>query len=96
MLLAGCSCSPTTARTASTTSRPTRWPRAEYLYEHAPRGSLLIEGTRNYPGQFKNYERFDYVTLSREPRGLARASSSRDPVGGLRDVDGDPRARPRT
>ena len=41
---------------------------AKYLYSHAPNNSLLIEGTRNSPGQFKNYERFEYVTLSREPR----------------------------
>lgn len=40
---------------------------ADHLYSHAPSNSLLIEGTRNYPGQLKNYERFDYVPLSREP-----------------------------
>ena len=40
---------------------------SRYVYAHAPPGSLLIEGTRNYPGQFENYERLDYVTLSREP-----------------------------
>jgi hypothetical protein len=41
---------------------------ARYVYTHAPRGALLIEGSRNYPGQFANYESFDYVPLSREPR----------------------------
>jgi hypothetical protein len=40
---------------------------SRYVYTHAPPGSLLIEGPRSYPTQFENYERFDYVTLSREP-----------------------------
>jgi hypothetical protein len=40
---------------------------AQWVYTHAPPGALLIEGTRNYPGQFKNYERYSYVPLSREP-----------------------------
>ena len=39
---------------------------SEYLYEHAPDNSLLIQGTVNYPSQFKNYERFDYVLLAAE------------------------------
>ncbi len=40
---------------------------ASFIYENAPPGTLLVEGARTYPGQFKNYERFEYVTLSREP-----------------------------
>jgi hypothetical protein len=40
---------------------------ARYVYTHAPSGALLIEGTHNYPAQFKNYERLDYVNISREP-----------------------------
>ncbi len=39
---------------------------AKFLYETAPDGSLLIEGSKNYPGQFINYEHFFYVPLSRE------------------------------
>lgn len=39
---------------------------AAWLYEHAPAGSLLIEGSRNYPSQFRNYENFIYVPLSEE------------------------------
>ena len=39
---------------------------SEFLYEEAPYGSILIEGSKNYPGQFKNYENFFYVPLSRE------------------------------
>ena len=37
-----------------------------FLYQQAPEGSLLIEGSKNYPGQFINYEHFFYVPLSRE------------------------------
>lgn len=40
---------------------------AQFLYNTAPRGSLLIEGTPNYPSRFKNYEIFSYVAISREP-----------------------------
>ncbi len=40
---------------------------ARYVYTHASPGALLIEGTHNYPAQFKNYERLDYVTIAREP-----------------------------
>ena len=40
---------------------------ARYVYTHASSGTLLIEGTHNYPAQFKNYERLDYVTIAREP-----------------------------
>jgi hypothetical protein len=38
---------------------------AELVHEAAP-GTLLVEGTRNYPGLLKNYERFTYVPLDRE------------------------------
>ena len=41
---------------------------ARYLYEIAPPGSLLVEGSRNYPSQFLNYENFTYVPISREPQ----------------------------
>jgi hypothetical protein len=40
---------------------------AQWLYENAPPGSLLIEGARNYPSQFVNYENFSYLPLSEEP-----------------------------
>ena len=39
---------------------------AEYLYTNAPANSLLIEGSKNYPSQFINYENFFYVPISRE------------------------------
>lgn len=39
---------------------------AEFVYDNAPPDSLLIEGSRNYPSQFRNYERFTYVPIARE------------------------------
>jgi hypothetical protein len=39
-----------------------------YLYNSAPPGALLIEGSRSYPSQFRNYEFFTYVPIKREPR----------------------------
>lgn len=39
---------------------------AEYLYTNAPPNSLLVEGSKNYPSQFTNYENFFYVPISRE------------------------------
>ena len=40
---------------------------ARYLDSTAPPNSLLIEGSRNYPAQFLNYEDFTYVPIEREP-----------------------------
>ncbi|HEV2931193.1 MAG TPA: hypothetical protein VGW74_21130, partial [Propionibacteriaceae bacterium] len=34
---------------------------------HARPGSLLVEGSRNYPAHLRNYERFTYVAIDREP-----------------------------
>lgn len=39
---------------------------AEFVHDNAPPDSLLIEGSRNYPSQFRNYERFTYVPIARE------------------------------
>ena len=39
---------------------------SRFVYENAPPGTLLIEGTANYPAQFRNYERFVHVPLDRE------------------------------
>jgi hypothetical protein len=38
-----------------------------WLYEHAPPNTLLVEGSRNYPGSSRNYENFQYVAIGREP-----------------------------
>ncbi len=40
---------------------------AQYLYNVAPEGSLLIEGSRNYPSLFQDYEFYTYVPIAREP-----------------------------
>lgn len=42
---------------------------AELVYNHAPPNTLLVEGTRDYPNQFRNVERFTYVSLASEPAG---------------------------
>lgn len=39
---------------------------SEFLYNTAPPGSLLVEGSRNYPSQFRHYEYFTYVPLAKE------------------------------
>lgn len=39
---------------------------SDYLYYNAPPGALLIEGSRNYPSEYQNYERFTYVQLAQE------------------------------
>jgi len=40
---------------------------AEYLYSHAVPNTLLVEGSRNYPSMFMNYEYFTYVAIDVEP-----------------------------
>jgi len=37
-----------------------------WLFERAPDDSLLIEGSRNYPTQWSNYDRFTYLPIDRE------------------------------
>jgi hypothetical protein len=55
---------------------------ARWLYETAPNGALIVEGARNYPSQFMNYERFTYVPLAEEqPEEIAALLD--DPVGVL-------------
>src|SRR5690606_18063287 len=44
---------------------------ADFLYSQSKRGQLLIEGSRSYPSQFRNYENFSYVPLSEELPGIA-------------------------
>lgn len=55
---------------------------ADFLYEHAPPGSLLVQGSSNYPVQFRNYENFRYVPLDTEGVS-ARQEMADDPVGVL-------------
>jgi hypothetical protein len=36
---------------------------AQYLVDTAPPGSLIMDGTWNWPKQYKNYEFFSYLSL---------------------------------
>ena len=38
----------------------------DYLSNNAPPGTLVIEGSRNYPSKYRNYTRFTYVELTQE------------------------------
>jgi hypothetical protein len=40
---------------------------SRFVYDHAPPGTLLVEGTPNYPSQFRHYEYFKHVPISKEP-----------------------------
>lgn len=50
-----------------------------WLHEQAPAGSLLVEGSRNYPTQFVDYEKFRYVPIDRESESAQR-ELARQPV----------------
>ncbi len=39
----------------------------EWVNTNAPPNTLLIEGSQNYPGRARNYERFSFVPISLEP-----------------------------
>lgn len=63
---------------------------AEAVYKTAPPNTLLVEGSRDYPGQFLNYENFVYVPLDREPEdSLSRVLAQ--PVETLGNWMSDPR-----
>jgi len=38
---------------------------ADYVFEQAQPGALIIEGNRDYPRQYRNYEQFTYLALDR-------------------------------
>lgn len=62
----------------------------EWVDSNARPGSLLVEGSRNYPTQFRNYERFIYVAIDREPRE-SYSTLLADPANRLEDWLSDPR-----
>lgn len=39
---------------------------SDYVFNNAPPGALIIEGSRNYPSEYRNYERFTYVKITQE------------------------------
>jgi hypothetical protein len=45
---------------------------SEYLYDHAPPGAFLVDGTANYPRLFEHYDEYNYLDLSAEPRPSQR------------------------
>jgi hypothetical protein len=55
---------------------------ATWVYSRAAPGTLLVEGARNYPSQFMNYENFVYMPLANE-RPDAQAAILADPVATL-------------
>jgi hypothetical protein len=65
---------------------------AEIVYDRAPNHTLLVEGTRDYPNQFHDAERFTYVTLATEPtRSVEQVL--KHPVAKLDEWLSDPRYR---
>lgn len=52
---------------------------AQYLYDTAPNGSLIVDGTVNYPWGFKNYEDYTYLSLT-EMSPIELASLMKDPA----------------
>ncbi len=40
---------------------------AQAMYRAAPAGSLIVEGSPNYPSRFTHYENYIHVALTREP-----------------------------
>jgi len=63
---------------------------AETVYDHAPPNTLIIEGTHDYPNQFRDAERFTYTTLETEPTKSVEGVL-KDPVGKLSEWLADPR-----
>lgn len=61
-----------------------------WIQHHGRPGSLLVEGSRNYPTQFHNYENFTYVPIDREPEKSWSAVLA-DPTDKLDDWLSDPR-----
>ena len=57
---------------------------AEFLADRGPEGTLLIEGSANHPKQSRNYERFRYVPIEREPAATQRRIDRR-PVATMVD-----------
>lgn len=61
-----------------------------WVDEQARPGSLLVEGSRNYPAEFRNYEHFSYVRLDEEPAEATRTLLL-DPAARLEEWLGDSR-----
>ncbi|WP_378949792.1 hypothetical protein [Mesorhizobium sp. ANAO-SY3R2] len=63
---------------------------ADWLYRNAPKGALIVEGSNNYPYQFRSYENFTFVTISDEAKPSVAAILA-EPAGELgRWLQGSP------
>lgn len=58
---------------------------AEYILHVAPVGSLLVDGSWNWPLQYKNYELYQYMSLASLTRDQ-RLDLIADPAGTLADI----------
>jgi hypothetical protein len=65
---------------------------AKVVYDHAPPRTLLVEGTTDFPNQFKDVERFTYVAIANEPESSSDAVV-RQPVVRLTEWLSSPRYR---
>ena len=65
---------------------------AETVYDHAPPHTLIVEGTHDYPNQFRDAERFTYTTLETEPTQSVEGVL-KHPVAKLSEWLADPRYR---
>jgi O-antigen/teichoic acid export membrane protein len=63
---------------------------AATVFDHAPPGSLLIAGTGSWPTEYRDVNRFTYVTLAAEPRSSLRRVLAH-PVRTLGSWMADPR-----
>lgn len=63
---------------------------AEYVNDIAPPGSLVMDGTRNWPLQYKNYEVYNYLSLVRLNEA-ERTRLARDPARYVAAIMGNPR-----
>ena len=63
---------------------------SRWVYTHAAPGSLLVEGSTNYPGRFIDYDKFTYVPLDREPED-STAEMLADPAAKLARWFADPK-----
>jgi len=62
---------------------PTEVEAAQVLYDAAPEGALIVEGSPTYPSRYQNYEFYTQVAISREPLA-SRQRVLRDPVGSMK------------
>jgi hypothetical protein len=61
---------------------------AKYLYKNAPAGSVLVDGTENYPWAFHNYERYRYLSIALQPT-VTRQQIVASPVTGIQRLVAD-------